>query len=78
MEAMKLSPEGAAEALGLSTNTILNYRRGRRAEGEVTIPKVVQLACLYLARFEHPEKPRATQAAPARSTPSSTDHDATG
>lgn len=49
--AMGLSQQQAAEALGLSRLSIINYEAGRRREDgrPVAIPKTVELACAALA-----------------------------
>ena len=45
-EAMRLTQDGAATALGLSNATIQNYERGRRLDGKpAPIPRTTALAC---------------------------------
>jgi transcriptional regulator with XRE-family HTH domain len=47
---LSLSQPEAAEALGLSRETVSNYERGSREGGRpVSIPKSVELACAALA-----------------------------
>lgn len=48
---MKLSQVSAADALGISRQSIENYERGSRREDErpVIIPKTVELACAAIA-----------------------------